>query len=489
MSVTNKWPIPEVIEPEDSRCFKVQIPNDPQYISVFIGNLLSLKRAWNWEDSHGDGSIVAYKWRTIIDDAIECFNQDGCCMPILRKNPTNDCEIEQSYDCGGTWESLININDCVIAATKPLFDAQTEQMLDELFEDWDGTPQSINADLVYDSSPDDTWRDFAMCNALQIFMAALVASEVERRQNNADFWEDVGQSLQNAAYVLTTVPIPGARFLAAGAAILGTFIRIVAPLWEAINILALQDSNAVEAVACAMYISMRGATPSSSAFQTSLDNPPFSPISNAQMIANAVKPMLADLGTYLGFLSTMAALLDFAEGGFIDTCVCPEPEWTVVFLGGQTRPPNWSFVPNTPYDLAKYNSPGDYWYAEDTPSQPDSSAYCTVEFYVAGTFTLEWISRDIDLESTGSNTFNSGQQVWLYDDVGAPIDNFNNTGYHQNNTPATVTWEKQNTGIKTVRLQVRIYDPQDNVDTYARLYEIRIHGSGTIPPEWSTYEV
>ncbi len=490
MPVQKSWILPTTIYPPDTICVDLHIPNDPAYIQAFFGAVEQLTKAYNHDDPYNDGSLVAYAWQDVIDNTAERLRTGGSCSVYqLRMSPTIPCQVEQSLDGGETWIDAFNLMDCISNVVTPIVDSQGDWLLRELMDKWDGTAESVTQNLTYDGSGDDVYRDIALCNALELFVDSLCEAEIQKRVNQTEVWEDLAPLIASTAVTIGLLPIPGARFAALGLAYLAIHWASGLAIWAGLSLAILENETFRQQAACVMYDAMNGSTPTFSSFQTSLDNHDFFFLLPVVELINAIKPFIQELEVFVTFLQIWDSVYPMAEGGFIDSCVCPDEGWKVEFLAGAGRPPNWSFPSNAPYSLAKYNSPGDYWYADDTPSQPESSAYATVEFFVAGTFDLDWIMWDINLTSTGSNAFNSGQQEWLYDDVGDPIANHNNPGYHKNNTPATVGWDTTQTGIKTVRLQARIYDPEDDVDTQAILSRITIKGTGTIPPEWVAFEV
>lgn len=462
------------------RCLVV----NAEWMSFLSGQVERLAFHEAWEGDH-----------TVRSDAIEKITQIlsmmGECGLItdLRQSPTNACVMEYSKDGGDTWLEAMNFHECIGEAVRPIVEQTGIDIIDELLEKWDGTADSITEHLTYDGSPDDVFRDYALCNALQLFIDAMAEAELNRRFKSIQIWEDVPEILVGIGGILWVTPIPGARVVAFGLALTAAALQVGLPAWGILSQADLENETARDNIACVMYERMKGVTPTFSAFQTSLDSLPYVYLSPEWNIASGVKPMLQELEVFVTFLQIWDSVYPLAEAGFLDDCTCPDLGWTVEFLGGAGRPPNWSFPSNAPYESAKYNSPGDYWFADETASEPEKSAYCTVEFYTAAVFEIDWIMFDIDLESSGPNTFNSGQQFWLYNDVGGLIENHNEPGYHQNNTPAIIAWEKNNIGIKTIKLQARIFEPDNGVTTYARMEKIVIHGSGTIPPEWASFEV
>jgi len=439
-------------------------------------------------------NLGATDWSELNDfkEDIQARLLDMDCTKF-RQSPDDNCILQVSYDSGQTWDDWFNFGECVRNAVttivKPIVESEGDRIIQELLDKYDGTANSIDESLVYDGSDDDEWRDFALCAVTGILIRAFVDAEIARRSSGDDWWNDLGDKMVAAGVLLTFLPIPGSRFLAAGAAFLGSFIELAAPVWNTVNILALQDDDAVELVACNMYDNIRGSTPTQSAFQTSLDDVSFSPISNAALIANAVRPMLQELEAFLGFLDLWRNINEYSRGGFIDVCPCPDLGWTVEFLSANGQPPNVTIIQEVPKDAHVWDN-GNKWYESfDTDGTGDSTAYISFEFDIAGTCDLEWITMDIDMDSSGSNTFSSGQEFMLYDDVDALLLDYTHSGFHQNNTPDTAIWEGSETGVKRLHLRNRIYEPDSSTDTELYNFKVQIHGTGTIPPEWSAYEV
>ena len=463
-----------------TRCLVI----NAEWMSLLSGQVERLAYHEVWKGNHTTRSDA-------IEQIVQILSMMGDCKLItdLRNKPDEPCVIEYSQDGGLTWAGEFTLKDCIESAVAPIVEQTGLDIIDKLLDAWDGNANSITEHLTYDGSGDDLFRDYALCNSLQLFVDALAEAELERRFKSIQIWEDVPEILVALGAVLWVTPIPGARVVALGLALSAAALEVGLPAWGAISQANLENESARDAVACEMYKKMKGVTPTFTAFKESLDHTPFFVNSAEWDITLGVIPMIQELEVFITFLQIWDSVYPLASAGFLDDCTCPDLGWTVEFLGGAGRPPNWSFPSNAPYSSALYDTPGDYWYAVDTPSQPDSSAYCTIEFAIAGTFTLDWIMFDINLDSTGSNTFNSGQGFWLYDTVPNLISSHNEPGYHQNNTPAIIGWNTAATGVQTIRLQARIYDPEDNVDTFANMEKIVIHGTGIIPPEWATFEV
>lgn len=70
--------LPDQLEPVDDLCFRVYVPNMPEYRRAFLGAYTSLGMWTVWErDSRKGGSIAASRWRDSIDKTLESW-PDGC---------------------------------------------------------------------------------------------------------------------------------------------------------------------------------------------------------------------------------------------------------------------------------------------------------------------------------------------------------------------------------------------------------------------------
>jgi hypothetical protein len=70
-----KWVLPEVVDPPDTLCFKINVPNDRQHIAAFFGAIFLLSKPYAWGDDAGHTAIaVGRVWRRIFDQLIagEC---------------------------------------------------------------------------------------------------------------------------------------------------------------------------------------------------------------------------------------------------------------------------------------------------------------------------------------------------------------------------------------------------------------------------------
>lgn len=97
------FPIPADLTP-DTFCLCLQIPNDPTWISNFVGLLAQPTYWFNWQrDSARSGKVLAQYWTKLFDD-IDWSTMSCCCdqpPAIFRYN--DDGVYQMSTDGGTTW--------------------------------------------------------------------------------------------------------------------------------------------------------------------------------------------------------------------------------------------------------------------------------------------------------------------------------------------------------------------------------------------------
>lgn len=88
-TLQDRLPIPENLNPE-LICFKIYLPDDPQYIQTFVGKLRELCLWTGYDrDEEKRGTIVAGVWKQVIETLQPCETDCGC------DESDSDC-----FDCG-----------------------------------------------------------------------------------------------------------------------------------------------------------------------------------------------------------------------------------------------------------------------------------------------------------------------------------------------------------------------------------------------------
>lgn len=115
--MTKRYLIPENHLPEDDICIPVHIPNDDLYLYAFMGALAHMGKWIAWNDG-GDGRAkeVADRWKQ-AEIATRMAWEAGECGLMIRQNPENKCELQQSTD-GETWATWAILSDCAGAPTQ-----------------------------------------------------------------------------------------------------------------------------------------------------------------------------------------------------------------------------------------------------------------------------------------------------------------------------------------------------------------------------------
>jgi len=101
-----KWPLPDIVHPENSVCYRVLVPDNTYYISAFMGSLATLGSAISWADDSGHTAVeVANVWREIADNLEECGIMD------VRQGLEDKCILEKTTD-NETWEQFADLSLC-----------------------------------------------------------------------------------------------------------------------------------------------------------------------------------------------------------------------------------------------------------------------------------------------------------------------------------------------------------------------------------------
>lgn len=115
-----RWTLPDVVDPPDSVCFQINVPNDRFHIAAFLGAIYELSRPYKWQnDAAHTAILVGEVWLKIF----LALRRDSCQrtpaggveiedMSRFRIDPANNCilQIECAPD---EWETFWDISTCV----------------------------------------------------------------------------------------------------------------------------------------------------------------------------------------------------------------------------------------------------------------------------------------------------------------------------------------------------------------------------------------
>lgn len=119
----NGYLLPQVVNPGSTRCFQVEVPDDPEHISAFLAQIEQLSYWYTWErDQTKKGREVAAVWW----DVYNAVRDSTCEGEVIRQSPTDPCIIQKSLD-GVIWEDVVDMSLCVHSIYPPSNDAGRSQ--------------------------------------------------------------------------------------------------------------------------------------------------------------------------------------------------------------------------------------------------------------------------------------------------------------------------------------------------------------------------
>jgi len=233
---------------------------------------------------------------------------DVTCVGIqlqVRQSPTNFCELEYSPDGGNTWYVFADLTACPNFGGESwwiIFQFNLTQISVYNLK-YDGTTISINIyapiTIWNDGGTED--REAALCMACMSLVGSIAAMEAQ-----ALTVRFVGAALIFAALFLLT-----GGFAAFGVLVVG---QLVAGVSYTAAMAALQDREALLAVACCMYEGLRDEAVTAAVLADSLDACGFVGGSNAAIVRDFVHRSIQSPDTYL-------AMLDACGQAFVMTSI------------------------------------------------------------------------------------------------------------------------------------------------------------------------
>jgi len=122
-----RWNLPDIVNPPDSICYVVPVPNDKFHVAAFMGAIYALTWSKNWgRDDTNKAAAVSRVWQAIFDNLQFCpaplsppnMGAGGEDENMIRQNPDNPCELQTSID-GTTWCTFADFSLCLPAPSQP----------------------------------------------------------------------------------------------------------------------------------------------------------------------------------------------------------------------------------------------------------------------------------------------------------------------------------------------------------------------------------
>lgn len=109
MPQRSRWALPGVLEPENTRCFLIEIPDDVLYIAAFKGALYDLCKPYAWGNDDAHSALTAANRMLLAYYGIQEVDCEGGSMQL--RACESGCGIEYSTD-GVTW-TCIDLAGCI----------------------------------------------------------------------------------------------------------------------------------------------------------------------------------------------------------------------------------------------------------------------------------------------------------------------------------------------------------------------------------------
>jgi microcystin-dependent protein len=282
---------------------------------------------------------------------------------MLRQNPANDCQLEQSINNGASWTLAYDYSLCLPKQNNlEIIDRINDltDLINGLIDIYDGTPESIDPVVVY-GDENDALRDDALCFALYVYVLSVMEAAIEAYkqgfETSSGYLDGIGNILGGATGLITLFAGGVITPLAIGFAVGGLLFKsaaILDPLFDDIFGNAPEvNTDAVEAVACCMFSNLVGATVTQAAFGNSLFGCSWPEDEEIQLVADTVALTLIDTPSYLAFLKYLADIIPAAIDGVVLPCPCSQEICEHFDLEAPALPPNVTpftgniFVANT----------------------------------------------------------------------------------------------------------------------------------------------
>lgn len=326
----NAPPVPSDSAPYT--CVKVS----RQWIPHIIGALDTLT-AWDAWAGIDDG----YYGRQEVERIINQLLVGGCeTMPVLRQNPLNDCQLQQSLDSGATWQTVFDYGLCKPAMTYNEITnnhSEATTIINEINNRYDGNSISI---MPYVGDVDNATVD-SLCLSCRIFVSAIRSMVLDlKKQQEAT--QDTSLGFLAAAFGAGASVAGGVAGLATGAGIGAALIAAspyiafglaaaavgtsVAALFNSEDLSAYEDNSAWDELTCIMYQYLKGRAINQNTFKFSIAaRPPEN--ANAAIVRRTIQPFFESLDLYLIFLDSWAKARDILLlEPTIFECECSESE-------------------------------------------------------------------------------------------------------------------------------------------------------------------
>ena len=278
-----------------------------------------------WLGFPGDESSLDYldAMVSMIDSQLD-GNDCPVCNMDFRDNPEDLCEVQYSKDSGETWITMFRKDVCASAPTISITTiTESKETIINNYETYDGDILNVAPQWEYV----DEDSDLALCWAIDRYVNWLMATSIAEKNANNDvkklidlLWEDANEEITKIMIAALAV----ANFKAAAAAALAwVTVEVITEYLEALaeaETNYFKDEDAIQAVKCWMWDSVRGETPQWDEWTHSLDEFPIDGLAEGAIV-EVVRIMNANENIYINYMILVEDINSVSAG--LPPCDCP----------------------------------------------------------------------------------------------------------------------------------------------------------------------
>ena len=334
---------------------------DEPYVCVPInvdwrGYLIGVIERLAWGDVWEGDEDAQYAAVQEIYKLVNKMQTGGCEVPmLLRQKPGEPCVMEYSNDGGEEWSDAFDFSQCTAIATSET--ASSIQLSwnvsieynEGVIDDWISDPANVYPNFIYDSSPTDDDRDKALCYAIRNYVDMVCEAAIslinDKNQDTGELvgmWRNVASVAGIVSGSLIAVAIfPAAALLAGFTFALSSVLVDIAATILADDPADYEDAEARENVACQMYESLAGSTPTRPQWRNSAGVPLSRASETVRLTVDAANQ---DRDTFVETLMLFNDAVDVP--GDLPDCPCLEEwEYTVDLTAVNGASDGWGVTP------------------------------------------------------------------------------------------------------------------------------------------------
>lgn len=280
------------IQDEPTRCYRVNLEWS-KFVAGAIAELVNV-RAWQGADDER---------YTAIQQLISMLEGEDC------------------MDCAGVSDCLENDSEfnAVLSGQLAQFVLNTNNHLDNLEQQYDGTNESIAPLVPTTPAADNPDDSDALCHVVQQYVAQYArtkAAQLRNSQNQNFIWQPIIDTVQQVYGAINSV----------FSAVTGLNLFGLYTIDEALP--ALEDEIAIHDAACIWYDDLRLVVMTEANWTTSIPTAPDPPNnSHVNRILRMMNAEVANTRGYVGFLEAYNAVLQQQDNGAIFACDCDDGTW------------------------------------------------------------------------------------------------------------------------------------------------------------------